>query len=754
MWQRILSSLLLSLCGLGFVAAGSGPDQGSLNGKVAVAFWAFAGLPNGSPNGLPKKLGPQDLLAPNGMEVRMVPEGDLDQELAFPCGQWLAPRPGKYKYWLEGNGWISPSSAVLNYADLAGEGRATVREVVAAGTIALTPEIQPADSVSLRLLHLSSHNRGLGPRSEMSRRVSGKARHEGVLMPAGPVLASLFDREQQEYRALARPVEVPAGGRITVSPQPPARAVTDLVVILDFPLRIANFADHDVQLTVAAPEQSARSPEVVVKTADRVYAVWYGLLERRVTLAVNSPTVFLPPQDLALRSGKIESYYGQLRSRPDLEVELRLPSGFTPSSDAHLQIHGENDLALVADQPLIPGNLRYLFRDLLPQPLRITFDTPPWFFTERVDLSDGMDSKLAFAPPSYRVWGTVERGGQPTAATVTFQIPRGERYQLHVPTEENGFYETLLFRSGNYVALVRPVDGPEAPYVDFRAESVETNLEWNFHLPDNRWTVRVQDVVTGAGIPDARVAVGSRAVERGQRSTQSTRTDAAGLARLPPLDWGQVELWAEAEGYLRSGVTEIELSSTQKEGTITLTLEPQGEKRGLRCRLPDGTAASHTKALLVADLRQPIPLWESESDGEGRLAVPARFAQGWLLLRHPQSAFLVRRWSSAEASRRDWILPAPAPALSVQVVRGGDPAVSAHLQLWLDEQPLAGPLLYWLTASRPVDGEGRWVAHHLPQKPLRLLAAASGEEMAPLSELQARAIDFPWPSLVVLEISD
>jgi hypothetical protein len=199
---------------LGAPAHGQEPlfyaETGEVDGKTALSFWAIP-------------LGEDRELEPEGIEVHLVSTDDPDLEAVFPCGQWFAPPAGQYRYWIEGGGWISPSHGLLGYsaAPFRGRGRVSIRPVVPAGLVALDPAARLGEGWELRLLHLSSHNLEDSPRPEMSRRLGADRAVIGAAMPEGPVLAALYSPASSEYVAIARPVDVRAGGLTTVGPQPP-----------------------------------------------------------------------------------------------------------------------------------------------------------------------------------------------------------------------------------------------------------------------------------------------------------------------------------------------------------------------------------------------------------------------------------------------------------------------------------------------------------------------------------------------------
>ncbi|HEX2223839.1 MAG TPA: hypothetical protein VHN15_06515, partial [Thermoanaerobaculia bacterium] len=274
---------------------------------------------------------------------------------------------GKYRVWMEGQGRMSPESLVVRYSGSPFKGRGLLGglQLVPAGKVVLADDATPGAAV-LRLLHIDSHTRGQYPQREISRRVSGPALKNGVLMPAGPVLAALFDSKTQEYVGLARPVTVAAGGRTSVRPVLPEKGTTHLVALLERPVVLDSFAKSDVRPALVLAE-GARPPDVLVPTAERVYAVWYGVNVRRARLEVTSAYVSAPPQELVLRPGRIERLILRLNSRPNLKVTLQVPAEL-PLAGSTLEVAAvaAPGVEVAAQAKLVPEHRVYRFEHLPP----------------------------------------------------------------------------------------------------------------------------------------------------------------------------------------------------------------------------------------------------------------------------------------------------------------------------------------------------------------------------------------------------
>ncbi len=723
-------------------------SQGVVDGKTAISFWAAESSVG--------PVQPSDLLPTEGMEVLMVPADNLDEANRYPCGQWLSPLPGKYKFWLEGQGLISPASSVMAYSapPFEGRGRAHVSSVVPAGRIGLSREGPISPDLILRLLHTESHNQGSRPRSEMSRSVPVDAAPAGVLMPEGPVLAGLFDVTKGEYAAISKPVDVFRDRAASVDPRPPATG-TDLVVILDRPRRAASFEGYDVSLSAVGPDGSSRPPELSIPTSDRIFGIWYGLSDKYVTLQVASPSVFMKPSEIVLPEGEVARYHGQLSPLPDLEVKVHLPEGLVVSDDAQVEVKTVPGGSEVAVQKMTAGKLEYRFAHVPARRLEAALSLKPWYFTQRVDLEDGISQTVVFEPRAYRISGTVFRGDEGTAAEVTFSMSRGEDDQVTVGTDESGEYEMTLFRGGVYVALVR-LEGSDAnPHREaVLLDETPDGAVVNFRVPDHDVEVVVVDAVTRLGIANARVVTRST-YPKGQESVASAYTGENGRVKLRPLSAGKAACWVEADGYHRSDPRELSVTE-DPEQEVTIALIPIEEAASLRVRLSSGAPAAEAELLAVASLAGEPPLWRGQADSDGLVEIPEILDGAFILVRHPEASSAIHPWSgNAGASNTSSLtLPPPTPPLAIQVKRPwGQPAGWASMAIWIDGKRVTHPTLGWLTRSTGVNGEGFWRGHHLPPSPVRVLAWKSGSdgELANHLDSMAQVVPFPWNDTVEVE---
>lgn len=722
-------------------------SAGAVEGKRALGFWPSEDLAG------------DRLLDPSGMTAHLSPTDDLDTELVYPCGTWFSPPAGRYKFWLEGAGWMSPASSVLKYGALPfrGKGWAAVWPVVTAGEVAVAPEIEMEANHSLRLLHTESHNRGPHPLPEISRRVRAEASRRGAAMPEGRVLAGIFDERLGEYLAIA-PVDVFRGETAWVAPRAP-RETTDLLVVLERPGLASSFEEYDVDLTVGTRERGFVRPSVEIPTAERLYALWRGLAPGTVLLEVASPSVFLEPRAIVLNPGEVSSYRGSLRRLPTLEVEIHLPSEMSVEGDLSLEVKRQTDEAPVRRLSIRREAVEHRLEGLPPDRLEVVLRAPPWRFIQRVDLGDGEGQTVRFEPSPVYVTGKVYRGDRGHPATVSFATglvtEEGGPAMVPFETDESGAYEALLFRRGFYSVFVRLREAAGQPFVEATWEPIEDGAELDFHIPENAFRARVVDVSTGAGIAGAKVGFDNRftrASSGESNVSQEAVTDSEGVVDLPPLRPGELEIRVEAAGY-RSAEEETRIGETDRGREVLIRLRREVEITRLSLFLAHGAPAAGAEAIALAPLAPEELTWRGRCDGEGVLSVPARVDGMILFVKHPQSGSLVRLWDVSAGKDEDgWILPEMAAPLDLLAKRtDGEPVAWARFALWIDGQPIAGSALRWLTGRSFADREGVLRARHLPMASVKVLAWAPTATPPGLIEALAADVGYPWADMVEVE---
>lgn len=270
------------------------PRQGSVNGRAAMLFW---------PASLPEKPwgDAQPLPSAGGCEVHLVPHADRDEELRYPCGQWLAPPVGRYNVWLEKDGAVTPEAQVMNYAGtpFRGAGMMAMLWLVPAGRVTLPPDRTLQAGESLRLLSLEDGDWWNQGRRTFERRSDDP--RATLQMPAGRAIAGRFERVTGDAIALSRPVQVQPGRTTAVWPAEPA--ASDMLAVLEKPRPLRQrTAPPRVELRAGSV---IRAPDVLIDGLDRVIAVWYGVAAPAAQLSVVSQDYVFPPREVRLARGRV-----------------------------------------------------------------------------------------------------------------------------------------------------------------------------------------------------------------------------------------------------------------------------------------------------------------------------------------------------------------------------------------------------------------------------------------------------------------
>jgi len=311
--NRLRSLIILTVIGLvtcGILGAQQvsipDPSTGVVDGMGAVGFWVTDSVAEGA-----------SLLDTTGYSVHLVPHEDLDHEFIYPCGEWFVPSPGRYSVIVEGPGMMTPFLTYISYhpQQFKNRGRAAVALVVPAGTVVIPESVELGPGKVVRLLHLNSHLVHSGyMQREMSRRALADAARRGVMMPAGPIVAGIFDNSSQEYLALSKPIDVPVDGRVEVRPQPPSPGTSHLLTILQRPERVAELTSDVGVFWARAESGPRRAADVLIPAHSRVYAIWYGLSGKGHP-EVDSSHVYVKPRMIALEPGRVHRLILQMETR-------------------------------------------------------------------------------------------------------------------------------------------------------------------------------------------------------------------------------------------------------------------------------------------------------------------------------------------------------------------------------------------------------------------------------------------------------
>lgn len=702
------------------LASWAGTALAQVEGKLALRIWA-------SEERIP---GARMELA--GCEAHLVPQSDPDAELVYPCGELFAPPLGKYLYWVEGEGRISPEHLVLTYSGepYAGRVMEPTRGTVPAGRVSFAALPAMADA-SLRLLHLDSHEFGGQLGFEFHRRFRLDQGGREVRLPEGRAVAWLYDNAKKEYLALGRPFAITAAGPVSPpAPQPPR--ATAVLAVIERPVSVATRAEDDLAPSLVVDRQPGRAPDLRFADAARVYAVWYEVEGQSARLDLASARWRIGSETVALRRGKVEVFRPRLERMPKLEVGLARPEAWQGASPEIYVLPPGRSRRDALRTAAFPAGADALSLPALPaRPLEVELKVGP--FTERqfVDMSDGSDREIFFRPEPIEIHGQVFAGDQPARGTVIFAlnpnqgIPDAGEDRLEVETDSEGRYRATFFRPAFVPASVALAGRQGMPFlVSARLYLGETG-QIDLHVPANRFTVELKDAATGRGVPAALVRLVSHFGDDGQ-SVLSARdhTGPDGRLELPPIRPGSLELTARADGY-EEAKQEIVVSDTEPGRSLRFELRRREKGESLSLVLPDGRpAAGAAAALFRGTVDGSSPIWQSRADAEGKIELPTEARGAILLVRHPAAGAAAT--SADEALRRGSLkLPARAPDLLLTVLdRGGQPAPATGLALRCGDVFVASLALAWLleTPLTSSDGSGHFRAVGLPREEIALVA--------------------------------
>lgn len=712
----------------------------------------------------------REFLDPAGLEAHLKPPQDPDTELVFPAGQWVQPPSGWYYYWLQGGWRMSPHAGLFSHAASAGAVMAPVATLVDAGRVRLPAEdLNLGSDVVLELLHGGSYREQGFLRWEILLRRSADEIGEGVLLPAGPAVGALWNRSTRRYVALSRPFAVRARTTVAV-PLTAPQAVAQLVAEVRRHPEDLGEERSDIELSVKLGERQV-PPDFKVLSANKAFAYWYNLAPGTARLRADSGRTAFESPPIELAAGGIERVDGQLAPWPALDVELDVPSGLTAEA---LEVRRLPSRELVTEHPLKPKVESHRFEKVPPALLEVAMRTPFGSFARQVDLSSGQDGSVLLEPDLLTLRGTVYHGDEPHRAKLTFT--NTARATREAETDEEGVYEVVSLNPLRMVTIELP-GVKSAPYVDFFAPAIEESQELDFHLSDAEVQVKVTDSRTGQGIAKASVNLRNNYVIPGDPEAdeeelrkdkekavfQSVTTDESGLAWLPPLRRGSIELTAAAEGYARMREPlKVEIPDETADQSLMVRIDPAGETAGLRLRLPNGEPAADAQVMLVQALDRQMPLFQGRADAEGLVEPPAG-AAGLLLIKHPAAAFLVREWQSPQGEDSEdveWTLPALAGRPLTVLARdsSGSPASKVDLALWVEGRRLFGSPLAWLTGGAPMtDANGTWRAANVPAGPVAILAwgmEVRNQGMSGALDGQATEVGSPWPEVAEVRVAE
>ncbi len=685
--------------------------------------------------------------------VRASGQSPTKPELTYPAGEPFELQQG-HRVWLEGEYLISP--VAYTREDFA-ERRTARMPVTEAGLVTLPGSFRADRPRAIWLLSLGPPFEGEVPRHELLRfrRVSDMG--GGVLMPAGSVIAGLWDVRGRYFVGLSKPFMVVAGKSVEAPLMQPGAGRSSLVMQLERASRAFELDQISLSSTaLLTATGEARAPDSKLSTRDRIYGFWYDLESGRAQLASNTREDILAPIEVDLLPARVERVEAQLDLRPALEVALALPVALRDDEN-DLLLRSLPDSAIVARANLPPGTWTHTFSDLVPGLILVELHTRSGVFKKEVELPIAGSEYVRLEPEVIVVTGTVFFGDEAHPSKLSFMTV--DKSTMETQTDAEGAYQVASLTALRHVT-VEPEGVEAAPWVDFLVPALSESTQLDVYIPDARFRIRVYDVESGAPVAEAQVTVRNSFEAAGDEHektiVQRATTDEDGVALLPPLRPGSAEIRASAPGFFRMREP-LRREVGSEDRTFEIGLEPTGSMVAVHLALPNGLPAGGAELMLVDSLSTARPLLSETADEKG-LAALSRAAHGQLLIRHPEAAFLIRDWQPTEAVEEErWTLP---PAVSQPLSLAikdlqGEAVRRAWLALWVDGRRLSGVALAWLTRSRPfADSNGFWTGSNLPQARLAVVACPiknRSEGETGLYDALAAEISLPWPP--VLEIS-
>lgn len=703
-----------------------------------------------------------EFLPPQDLVARLVRDEGDGSEIAQPVGVFFQPPPGLYRFWIEGPGRISPFASRLPRVGELPTGMALVgtAPVATAGTVRIPGAAETsAEERFVSLLPIRRFSEGGTSRLALLRTVRVAKGPQDVQVPIGEVVGATWDRKTPGISRITRPLRVAAGSPVPLALESPSDK-TQLVLRArrgPDPAREEAELDETMKLFVDGKEIP---PRATASASDSFFAFWYDLAPGVADLEVEWRGRFLD-RALDLPPTEVVTVDGDLRPRPNLTIDLALPSPLRAES-LLLRIHSQRTDRLVHSEKIRPGTTRRILNRLPAIPLRAELVTPFGAVTRAVDLTAGGDGYVLLEPELTTVFGVVRRGGEPHRATVQFTTTRGA--QRGTSTDEVGRYEVVAVEP--LVAVkVNLVDVGQAPWMDYFTAPLAETTELDFDLPATDHRLRVFDRTTGEGIEGARLIYrnsytpeprpqGEREPAQAGRPArtvaQTITTDTEGVAHLPPLRVGSLQIRASADGFkvLRDPL-EVQVPDLETSLSLEIGLDPISEGPVLRVLLPGGLPASEAEFQVLDSLQTGTALARGTLALDGTAVLPEGCTTGILVVRHPAAGSSARPWSAPAGSEASPVVLPPSSAIPLRVVpvrgAGADPEFRAEVAVASEAGWVSGGALRWLFGATR-DGRGGVVLSSLPAGPVRLLAfSPERSQDARVGALDGVAATVPWP---------
>ncbi|HKR64543.1 MAG TPA: carboxypeptidase-like regulatory domain-containing protein [Thermoanaerobaculia bacterium] len=444
-----------------------------------------------------------------------------------------------------------------------------------------------------------------------------------------------------------------------------------------------------------------------------------------------------------------------MRMKPSLKVDVRLTDAATlaiKGKSPQIRLVADGTRQAIAERTFDRAGVQ-TFPYMPSQLLDVEIVIGSWKIDERADLTSGDDVTTTIELTPIRVSGVVYYGTERAASKMQF---RRSDAKLDLETNDAGEYEAFLWGGGSTVAEVWLRDRPDLPSHRELVHLTDGANDLDFRIPRTRYRISVTDSDSGKPIGGSTATLINRWNDprEGKRSASRTvMTNDAGIADLPPLYAGVVELHTQATGYFKAEAIHFNVAEgDEAEHTVNVQLRAEGNHRAVHVLLPSGAPASGARLISVHPETLGF-LWRGQADADGVVEIPESLDQTLLLGRHPNAGVFVRRWHRADPSSAQLRFPASAAPLVMRFTRSdGSPARFAGVTLWIGDVVLREGALAFLFDAELSDTDGVWVAPGLPPGPVTIVAASrtSGNAAGQVLRAFATEIPFPWPGSVTV----
>jgi hypothetical protein len=686
--------------------------------------------------------------------VVVVQEQPGGSEKTHPCGEPVEVPAGEAVLWLEKGGWMTPF-ATRTRDVLALRSPRVELPLTPAGLVVLDADVSVAPGERVEVRHYNytvlpsptghSIPKGFPPL------IRSVTRDQPVLMPGRDATIALRYSRSGELMAVTRTFRTSRGSVTPIRPVPPKGGAN---LLLEYEW---TEGPPDRHLRVVLGDGQEKAPAAVKLDGDMGgIAVWYGVSARDAEIEVESERWYLDSQPVRLEEGRATALHVELRKRPALELTVSLAADVdveTEIGELKLLVRPVRDRTVLKEAQVRLGETTRLER-LPPVVLDLVLEVGGTEAYQRTDLTSGEDGTVHFELDPIVVHGTVRHGSDRVRANVFFG-------NAEIATDDRGEYEITLWQPSMYpVRVVAPGVNDARPFMThFR---IRDDQRIDLTIPRNEYIVRVSDAVSGTPLPEVRVGymnhfLNSDGLPPGREPRAGgtgggVETDEAGLAHLPPFRPGTVTIGVRAEGYrewLREKLPVVESDEPQ---LIEVPLERDESGQPVRLLLPSGAPAAEASVRAMSGIGG-APRWGARAGADGVVSVPREMVGSVLVVVHPGAGVIARRWEPDADPEPVWMMPPPAPPLTVRFHRSdGKPARNANVVIWIDGIPVSGGVASTMSQS---DGEGLWVARNLPAQPLRIIGISRWSQLRPDSpaiEPLAEIVPYPWPPQPVLTV--